>query len=67
VSKQRLKQNWSRKEEGLRLNLWLTTGVYHSLKEFCDREELTPSLAIEECLLERDLLRTQLGMPPILK
>ena len=67
MSRSRLKQNWSRKEQGERLNLWLTTSIYRSLKDFCDREELTPSLAIEECLLERDLLRTQLGLPPILK
>lgn len=51
----------------MRLNLWLTTGVYHSLKELCEREDLTPSLAVEEALLERDLLRTQVGLPPLLK
>jgi len=45
MSRHRLKQNWSRKTQGERLNLWLTTSTYHSLKEFCDREELTPSLA----------------------
>ena len=66
MTKQRLKQNWSRKKEGHRLNLWLTEGVYEALKRLCDREELTPSVAVEEALLERDLLRRQVGLPPLL-
>lgn len=67
MSRQKLKQSWSRKEQGERLNLWLTKGVYHALKELCEREDVTPSVAVEKALLERDILRTQLGLQPLLK
>ena len=66
MSEQRLKQGWSRKTDGERLNLWLPQGLHRLLKEMCDREGVTPSVAIEEALLERDLLRTRLGLVPAL-
>ena len=64
MSKQRLKQNWNRKEEGERLNLWLTLPTYRALKALCERENVTPSVVVEELLLECDLLRKQVGLEP---
>jgi hypothetical protein len=64
---QRLKQGWSRKKEGERLNIWLTIPTHRALKELCERDDITPSEAVEEALLERDLLRQHLGLSPMLE
>ena len=62
---QRLKRNWSRKQDGERLNIWLTKPTHRALKSMCERDDITPSEAVEEALLERDLLRQHLGLSPM--